>query len=144
VSAGADGRVAVSWLDVDFDAPIPPAPDQLPVGGAFSVSGAFRVHAAESVTAHGWTDGCGEEQDPAWSESVVTPEPIHVGSVCAAGVQCNSDVSSNGDRRLGDYFTTSITRDGALVMAFGDTQFQPGGAISHPAFVAQTGGVDFR
>jgi len=29
-------------------------------------------------------------------------------------------------------------------MAFADTQFQPNGAISHPAFTRQISGVKFR
>lgn len=127
VAAGADGRVAVAWLQQDY-----------------SDDHAWHVQAATSISAHGWTDACSAERPGAWYIDQVTSEPIHHGEICSRGLSCNTSTDERDDRRLGDYFTIAITPSGSLVMAFGDTAHDPDAAISHPAFVAQTGGVDFR
>lgn len=129
VSAGEDGHVAVSWLE---------SPDE------YYENGDWRVYAAQTTTGHGWLDPrCGETRAPAWSVTVATPDPVHVGGICDQGLNCNVRTGTSGDRRLGDYHTNAITADGTLVIAYSNTSFKPSAAISHPAFVRQSGGVDF-
>lgn len=129
VSAGSDGRVGVSWLQSNRSS------------NTESGAAQYRVHAAQSITAHGWTDGCNAEHPPVWQRSLVTPQPIHDGTICQQGLACN--LSTGADRRLGDYHTNSITADGTFVVAYGNTTAEPDGAISHPGFARQSGGVDF-
>jgi len=100
------------------------------------------VYAAQSVTAHGWIDSCGVAQPPTFTRAVATPASIHDGTICEEGLNCQA-ATYDSDRRLGDYITTSITADGRLVIAYGRTSGDPSGAISHPGFVRQSGGVDF-
>lgn len=126
IAAGADGRVAVAWLE------------------RAAGTDDWRVEVATSVTAHGWTDACDATRAGVWHISRLTSAPMHRGSICANGLSCNTSINSAGDRRLGDYFTIAITTDGRLVAAFGETASDPGSIISHPAFVSQTGGLDFR
>lgn len=142
ISAGSDGRVAVTWLDADTT--VVPEPPPATIGQTSGVTGAFRVMSAVSVNAHGSKNDCDEDVPPVFATSTVTEKPIHVGTVCSNGVQCNQDPSASGDRRLGDYFTNSITQDGRLVIAYAETSSDPGAAISHPAFVRQTAGVRLR
>lgn len=126
IAAGADGRVAVAWLE------------------RAAGTRDWRVEVATSVTAHGWTDTCGAARAGVWQISRMTQQPMHRGYICDQGLSCNQSLDARGDRRLGDYFTIAITPAGRLVAAFGETVSDPGSAISHPAFVAQTGGLDFR
>ena len=130
VAAGADGRVAVAWLEADRDL------------GDVNVDVAdYRIVVAQTVTGHGWTDACGEERAPEFVRAFAS-DPIHRGTICTFGLGCNVFVS--GDRRLGDFFTMEVARDGALMIAYGETVTKPSGAISRPAFVLQSGGLDFR
>lgn len=129
ISAGEDGRVAVSWFQADR-----PVPD------TEEVPAEYRVYAAQTVTGHGWVDECGEAQSPVWESAVATPEPFHTGTICSSGTTCQV---GGIDRRLGDYHTNSISADGRFLIAYSDTSLKPDGAISHPGFVRQSGGVDF-
>lgn len=129
ISAGEDGRVGVSWFQADR-----------PVPNTESVSADYRVHAAQTITGHGWTDDCGNERPPVWDTAVATPEPFHQGTICSSGTTCQI---GGIDRRLGDYHTNSISADGKLLIAYSDTSVKPEGAISHPGFIRQSGGVDF-
>ena len=129
ISAGEDGRVGVSWFQADR-----------PVPNTETTSAAYRVHAAQTVTAHGWTDECGASHPPVYEGAVATPEPFHDGTICSSGTTCQV---GGIDRRLGDYHSNSISADGRFVIAYSDTSVKPQGAISHPGFVRQSGGVDF-
>jgi hypothetical protein len=129
ISAGEDGRVAVSWFQADR-----PVPD------TEEVSAEYRVYAAQTATGHGWTDDCGASRPPVYEVAVATPEPFHKGTICSSGTTCQI---GGIDRRLGDYHTNSITADGRMVIAYSDTSVKPQGAISHPGFIRQSGGVDF-
>jgi hypothetical protein len=126
IAAGGDGRVALAWLER--------APS----------TQEWRVKVAASKTAHGWTDGCGNAKAPMWQTTTATAAPMHVGAICESGLSCNSNTGTSGDRRLGDYFTIAITPAGQLVVAYGDTAHDPGAAVSHPAFIKQVSGLDFR
>lgn len=130
ISAGADGRVGVSWLQADRR-----------VDDTEEVFANYRIMAAQTITGHGWVDQCGTAHAPDYSVAVATADPIHSGTICSSGTICQA---FGTDRRLGDYHTNSITADGRFVIAYANTSFKPSGAISHPAFVRQTGGVDFR
>lgn len=129
ISAGSDGRVGVSWLQAD-----PPVPD------TEQTAADYRVYAAQTVTGHGWTDECGSPRQPVYEAAVATPQPVHSGTICSSGTTCQI---GGTDRRLGDYHTNAVTADGTFVIAYPDTSFKPQGAISHPGFVEQAGGVDF-
>lgn len=129
VSAGSPGRFAVSWIATAQTGQAP----QL-VDADWSVVTAF-------VTGLG-TD------DVAVDLVQVTAAPIHHGPMCQSGTTCqvNSVVldpvlgTDAGDRRMGDFFETTVTRDGRLVMAFADTQARPDDVVSHPRFARQTAG----
>jgi len=129
ISAGDDGRVGVSWFQADR-----------PVGNTESTAADYRVFAAQTVTGHGWTDLCGEAHPPVYDVGVATPEPFHQGTICSSGTTCQI---GGIDRRLGDYHSNAITPTGEFVIAYSDTSLKPQGAISHPGFVKQSGGVDF-
>jgi hypothetical protein len=132
ISAGADGRVGVSWFEADrlvedLEDPGDPPPE-------------YRVVAAQTRTGHGWKDRCGIGHTPAWKVAVATPEPFHTGTICESGTTCQIPGT---DRRLGDYHTNSITADGRFVIAYSDTSFKPQSAVSKPGFVRQVSGIDF-
>ena len=132
VSAGADGRVAVSWLQSDTGA-----------SDNSQAHGNFRVYSAQSITGHGWTDTCNAKQPPVYEGALSSSGVVHSGEICQQGLSCNVSIGPSSDRRLGDYLTNSLTADGRLVVAYATTTFKPSGAIAHPAFVAETGGLDF-
>ena len=72
VSAGDDGSVGIAWLQADRD-----------VGSSTGHEVAnYRVYAAQSVTGHGWTDGCAVAHAPEFQVAMATPTPIHVGTIC--------------------------------------------------------------
>lgn len=116
ISAGADGRVGVSWLQADQTVPTDEA---TPV--------AHRIYAAQSLTGHGWIDECGTH-DPVYEVAVATPEPFHVGATCDTASTCH---------------TNTITADGSLAIAYTRASSKPEGFVSHPGLVRQIGGVDF-
>jgi len=130
ITAGADGRVGVSWFQADR-----------PVSSTDSVPASYRVHAAQTLTGHGWTDECGESHPPVYEVAVATPEPFHNGTICSQGTICQV---GGTDRRLGDYHTNSVTTDGRMVIAYSDTSLEPESAISKPGFIRQSGGIDFH
>ncbi|MCA1830780.1 MAG: hypothetical protein LC663_04620 [Actinobacteria bacterium] len=100
VSARGDGHVGLSWLQAD--------------AGVTD----YYVWGAESITAHGWADTCATSHAPIWQSALATPSPIHHGTICEQGTTCNLSVTA--DRRLGDYHTNSITKDGKLVISLPD------------------------
>ncbi|MPY79892.1 MAG: hypothetical protein GEV04_15805 [Actinophytocola sp.] len=129
ISAGSDGRVAVSWFQADR-----PVPD------TETTNAEYRVYAAQTVTGHGWIDECEIEHAPDYEVAVATPDPFHTGTICSSGTTCQV---GGTDRRLGDYHTNAITADGRFVIAYSDTARKPDGAISHPGLVRQSAGADF-
>lgn len=129
ISAGEDGRVGVSWFQADR-----PVPD------TEETSAAYRVYAAQTITAHGWTDLCGVPHPSVYAVAIATPQPFHTGTICSSGTTCQI---GGIDRRLGDYHTNSISADGRFLIAYSDTSAKPQGAVSHPGFVRQATGVDF-
>ncbi len=73
----------------------------------------------------------------------LTPTPFHHGGMCQSGTTCQATtaVDENSDRRLGDFFETTIDRDGFLHVVYADTQTKPSDSVSHVGYVRQTGGV---
>ena len=124
ISAGSTGRFAVTWFYSYADGP------------SDSQSGPWYVLSAEVVGA--------DSNAPSVVVSQLTPKPMHEGPICQAGTSCQvSSVQGDpqGDRRLGDFFETTIGDDGYLYGVWSNTVEKPGDVISHPQFVRQTGGL---
>lgn len=66
----------------------------------------------------------------------VTPGPFHVGAICQRGTQCQTSTATDdlSDRRLGDFFETTIDSDGVLYIVHSNTAEKPADTISHVAF----------
>lgn len=74
--------------------------------------------------------------------SQLTPEPFHRGGLCQSGTTCQATtaVNDNSDRRLGDFFETTIDHEGYLHIVYSDTQTKPSDSISHVGYVRMTDG----
>lgn len=124
VSAGSEGRFAVSWIGSTDDAP------------SESYTGEWRIYTAYVLNATG--------PSPTVAVLPFTPKPIHVGPICQGGTGCETAAVAgdpSGDRRLGDFFETTIDADGWLLGAWSNTATQPDDVISHPQFARQVGGI---
>lgn len=128
VSAGSAGRVAVTA----YASPTPPPsddPGQLDRSWSVVTIAAFdTAGAAPVVSGH------------------VVKEGFHVGPVCQAGTSCQTRSMTGdptGDRRLGDFFETTIDAEGWLHIVYSDTTTRPTDVISHPGYVRQTAGPRF-
>ncbi len=120
IVAGDAGRVFVTWMHADTTAPPGEADDA-----------EWFVHVAQSLN--------GNDSAPLWKVTQATPEPFHEGAICQMGTACQWN---GGDRRLGDFFTATLDNEGRLLVAYPTTTMDGGeGAISHPAFLKQQGGV---
>lgn len=124
VSAGSAGRVAVTWIGSFQEEP------SNGYGGNWYIFSTYLI-GADTAT-------------PQVIPVRLTPDPIHDGPICQSGTTCQ--VSSmagadSGDRRLGDFFETTVGPDGFLYGSWSNTYKQPQDVISHPEFVKQTGGV---
>lgn len=124
ISAGSEGRFAATWFYSFSD------------GASNTQNGPWYVLSAEVVGA--------TSAAPSVVISQLTPQPMHEGPICQSGTSCQvSSVQGNpqGDRRLGDFFETTIGDDGYLYGVWSNTVEKPGDVISHPQFVHQTGGL---
>ena len=124
ISAGSAGRFAVTWFYSYAD------------GASNKQNGPWYTVSAEVVNA--------TQAAPIVVVSQLTPKPMHQGPICQAGTTCQvSSVQGapSGDRRLGDFFETTIGNDGYLYGVWSNTEEKPGDVISHPQFVRQTGGL---
>ncbi len=129
VSAGSPGRFAVSWI------------------AAAQTGQAAQLADADWSVVTAFVTGLGTPE-VAVDLVQVTADPIHHGPMCQSGTTCQVDSvaldpvmgTDAGDRRMGDFFETTVTRDGRLVMAFADTQTRPDDVVSHPRFARQTAG----
>jgi hypothetical protein len=124
ISAGTEGRFAVTWIgsydDTDSDVQ----------------SGPWYIFTAYFVGA--------ETGRPAVHIAALTPEPIHDQPICQAGTSCQvTSVTGDptGDRRLGDFFETTIDADGFLHATWSNTAYKPDDVVSHAQYVRQTGGI---
>lgn len=124
ISAGSEGRFAVTWFGSYLEE------------RSNTQSGPWYVFSASVIDAT--TD------HPTVVVSRLTPSPMHAGPICQAGTTCQVDSMQGdpqGDRRLGDFFETTIGADGYLYGAWSNTVEMPNDVISHPQFVRQTGGL---
>lgn len=124
LGVGDDGKVGIAWLEADVELP---------------------GHNAETAGSHGWRIvgatsvtglGCAGGLAPSFSRAVMTPEPMHTGTICQGGTVCQATAT---DRRLGDYFSVDIDNKGMMYAGYSDTR--QGGAVSLPGFVRQNGGA---
>lgn len=124
VSAGSKGRLAVSWIG-SFE-----EQDSADYGGNWYIFSTYLI-GADTAT-------------PQILPLRVTPDPIHDGPICQAGTACQASSMAgvdSGDRRLGDFFETTVGPDGYLYGAWSNTYQQPDDVISHPQFAKQVGGL---
>ncbi len=124
ISAGSTGRVAVTWI------------------GGFSETGSstyndpWFLFTAYVLQAN--------SSSPTVFVTHLTPTPIHHGPICQSGTTCQvTSVTGNdsGDRRLGDFFETTIDSDGFLHAVVSDTYTQSDDVVSHVSYTRQTGGI---
>lgn len=124
ISAGSEGRMAVSWIG-SFD-----ETDSEVQSGPWYIFTAYITDAttdAPSIVVVQWT-----------------PEPIHVHPICQGGTFCEVTAAQGdpaGDRRLGDFFETTIDAWGYLHGTWSNTAASPADVISHPQYSHQTSGV---
>lgn len=124
ISAGSDGRLAVTWIGQYGTTPSPES------YGPYYIFTAYFVDATTSA--------------PQVHVDTLTPAPIHLNPICQSGTTCQ--VTSvlgdpSGDRRLGDFFETTIDAEGFLHGAWSNTAEASDDVISHPQYVRQLGGV---
>lgn len=122
ISAGSEGRFAVTWIGSYDDSP---SSQQY---GPWYVFSAFVVDATTT---------------PQVGVVSLTPDPIHVQPICQDGTTCQvTSVSGDpaGDRRLGDFFETTIDAQGFLHAAWSNTAAEPDDVVSHAEYVHQSGG----
>lgn len=126
VSAGSAGRVAVSWIG-NFAAS----------GRSTAFEGPWFVFTAFVLDATG--------DRPTVAVVRLTPDAMHVGPICQSGTLCEATAvqgDPSGDRRLGDFFETTIEPGtGHLLAAFANTASRPTDVVGHPMFVRQVGGI---
>ncbi len=124
ISAGSHGRISVTWIGSYAEE------------SSTTYDGAWYIFNAIILGA--------DTDTPTVVLSQLTPEPMHVGPICQMGTTCQvSSVTGNpsGDRRLGDFFETTISKDGYLYGSWANTADRPADVISHVQFAKQTGGV---
>ena len=124
IGVGDEGRVGIAWFEADTALAGHNAATQGTHG--------WRVVGATSITAL----GCAGGKAPSFAVGVMTPDPIHKGTICQGGTACQATLT---DRRLGDYFSVDVDGDGMLYAGYSDTA--QGGAVSLPGFVRQNGGA---
>ncbi len=124
IGVGDDGKVGIAWFEADVALPNH--------NGATQGDHGWRVVGATSITAL----GCEGGKKPSFAVATMTPEPIHVGTICQGGTVCQATAT---DRRLGDYFSVDIDGEGMMYAGYSDTR--QGGAVSLPGFVRQNGGA---
>ena len=131
--AGDDGRLAVVWYQT--------------LG---KDSHKFYAFAAETTNAHGATVTCSDGKKhfvgPQFRVANASQRPIHVGDICLSGTACNASPNfSQGDRRLGDFFTVNYDHSGSLFIVSGDTTLSSPvdgpKPVSNPIFIHQIAGT---
>lgn len=122
VSAGSEGRVAITFIGG-------------PGESTSTAPGDWYLYAAIVLDA---TD----PKNRTVHAAKLTPEPFHTAAICQSGTACQltTATSDSGDRRLGDFFETTVDHDGFLHVTYPDTATRPGDAVSHPGYIRQTGG----
>jgi photosystem II stability/assembly factor-like uncharacterized protein len=124
ISAGSAGRVAVTWIGAFEET------DSSAYGGNWYIFTTYLI-GADTAT-------------PQITPLRVTPDPMHDGPICQSGTACQASSMAgvdSGDRRLGDFFETTVGPDGYLYGSWSNTFQQPNDVISHPQFAKQVGGL---
>jgi hypothetical protein len=133
IIAGDDGRVAVVWYQT--------------LG---KKAKEFYIYAAQTTNAHGSMVTCSDGKKhfipPQWRVTNASGRPIHVGDICLGGTGCNARTNfSEGDRRLGDFFTVNFDHKGNLFIVSGDTTLKSPTdgpkPVSNPIFIKQSSGT---
>jgi len=141
VTAGAAGNVSVAWFqadqstdpDCDSAALLPNGRATnwtLQVANVFGATDPATAYPPASVNAIPNFDGSHKNG------------VFHVGGICQSGTTC---AATGQDRRLGDYFTNALDKDGCVMVATTDTQLVDpvtgtGYSTGRPLFVHQSGG----
>ncbi len=125
IAAGDAGKVSVVWYQTEQQDGMPDLDCQT---GHIHVMEASLTSAASRKPVGATVDAAGRV--------------VHIGWVCQGGTTC---VATGQDRRLGDYFTNTLTSDGCVLIATGDTRLTDpttGGPLptARPLFIRQTGG----
>jgi hypothetical protein len=121
-SAGSDGRVAVTWL------------------AAPGASGASDVTAEWHAYTVIVTNATGNGTTEVWPVKL-TSEPLHIGAICVGTTcQVKTPDQDENDRRMGDFFETTISPDGVLHVVYSNTQAYADHGVSHVAFHKQVSG----
>lgn len=119
-SAGSEGRASVTWMS----APGSTSSDDL--------SAAWHAYSVLIVS-----DDNGTQVWPA----KLTDEPLHHGAICTGTVcQVKTPDMDENDRRMGDFFETTISPDGYVHVVYSNTAANPDHGVSHVAFHKQTAG----
>lgn len=132
ITAGDDGRVAITWYQTLANDP-----------------NRFYVYSAYTTNAHGsyvtCSDGSKKFVEPQFSVANASGRPIHQGKICLNGTACNASPDfEGGDRRLGDFFTINFDNEGTIYIASGDTTLTAGNApkpVANPIFIKQSSGA---
>ena len=141
ITVGAPGNVSVVWYqsnqltdpDCDSAALLGHAPSQwtLQAANIFNATSPGTIYPAPAVNAIPNFDN----NHPGGV--------FHTGTVCQSGTTC---AATGQDRRLGDYFTNTLDKNGCVMIATADTQLLDpvtgtGYSTGRPLFVHQTGGT---
>ncbi len=124
VSAGSRGRVAVSA----YVTPTAPPSDAGPSDRVWSVA---------SVVA------LGADTDRPMTAGHLVADGHHEGPICQSGTACQAGSvqgEENSDRRLGDFFESTIDAEGRLHVVYSDTTTHPEDVISHVGYVRMDAG----
>ena len=104
IAVGDPGKVDVAWIGTPTKIDTLPYGKPSPGGGA---GASWYTFTAQSLDENTGT--------PHWTQTKVTPEPIHVGDVCTLGIFC---VFPNSDRDLLDFIDIAVDPQGAAHVAF--------------------------
>jgi hypothetical protein len=132
ITAGDDGRVAITWYQ-----------------NLAGKSDEFYIYSAYTLNGHGTTAQCDDGSTvfipPQFSVANASGRIVHKGFICLDGTTCNVNYGTDwerADRRLGDFFTINFTHKGELFIASGDTMLRtPDGGpkpVGNPIFIKQT------
>lgn len=119
-AAGAPGKLAVAWVGTTETNDDPSA-----------VKGEWNVHLALLSDA--------DTPRPTLWADVIPNAVVTTGGICIDGTLCEAEAK---DRRLGDFITVIIDKDGFAQVAYGTTT--TGHSISSPAYVRETSGPELR
>jgi hypothetical protein len=118
---GAAGRLAVVWLGTPDEVA---DPTNAPEGTEWHVHLAM-LAGADTAAPRLWSGPVGER--------------MHRGAICLDSTFCEVEQK---DRRLGDFISAAVGRDGRLHIGYGTTE--TGHSISSPGYIRQSGGPLLR